>query len=66
MVLVIRSRGCISQIEGTTDHDDVLVHFNPEFELVLACDTSPYGVGAVLTHKMPDGSENRLPLCQEH
>ena len=35
----------------------LLVHFNPDLELLLMCDASAYGVGAVLAHRMPDGSE---------
>ena len=35
----------------------VLVHFDPKLPVVLACDASSYGVGAVLAHKMPDGTE---------
>ncbi|CAG2225510.1 unnamed protein product [Mytilus edulis] len=38
----------------------VLVHFDPKKKLILACDASPYGVGAVLLHKMDDGSDKPI------
>ncbi|CAI5682743.1 unnamed protein product [Oreochromis niloticus] len=39
---------------------EILTHYNPELSLRLACDTSPYGVGAVLSHVMPDGQERPI------
>ena len=35
----------------------ILVHFDPSLPLILSCDASPYGLGAVLSHKMPNGEE---------
>ena len=35
----------------------LLVHFNPERKVMLACDASAYGVGAVLAYQLPNGSE---------
>ena len=41
----------------------VFVHFNPDLELILACDASSYGTGAVLTHKMSDGVERPIAFA---
>ncbi|XP_013172204.1 PREDICTED: uncharacterized protein K02A2.6-like [Papilio xuthus] len=39
-----------------------LAHYSPSLPLVLAVDSSAYGLGAVLAHRMPDGSE-RIVSC---
>ena len=38
----------------------VLVRFNDKLPIVLACDASPYGLGAVLSHKLPNGDERPI------
>ena len=37
--------------------DSLLVHYNVSKPLILACDVSQYGLGAVLSHTMDDGTE---------
>ncbi|XP_072938403.1 uncharacterized protein [Epargyreus clarus] len=37
--------------------DLTLVHYNLERELIMLCDSSDYGLGAMLVHKMSDGTE---------
>ena len=39
---------------------NLLVHFDPDRELVLACDASLQGVGAVLSDRYPDGSDKPI------
>ena len=39
---------------------NLLVHFQPDLELILASDALDYGVGAVLSHQMADGTESPI------
>ena len=42
---------------------NLLVHFDGDKPIVLACDASPYGVGAVLSHRMEDGSDRPIAFA---
>ena len=45
-------------------HDDtLLVHFDPKKPLIVACDASQYGLGAVLSHLMDDGQERPIAFA---
>ncbi|XP_057692513.1 uncharacterized protein K02A2.6-like [Corythoichthys intestinalis] len=42
---------------------EVLTHFNPSYPIQLACDASPYGVGAVISHVFPNGDERPIAFA---
>ena len=38
----------------------VLTHFTPTLPVILACDASPRGIGAVLSHRLANGDEHPI------
>ena len=44
-----------AEAKNMLEADSVLVHFDPAMPLILACDASDYGLGAVLSHQDDNG-----------
>ena len=38
------------QLKYLLNSSNLLIHYDPEKPMVIACDASPYGLGAVLSH----------------
>lgn len=49
--------GPICAVKDLLVSNSVLAHFDKELPVNLACDTSPYGIGMVLGHRLPIGQE---------
>jgi len=49
------------QIKADLTSPMMLTHYKPELPIILAADASNEGIGAVISHRMPDGKE--LPIA---
>lgn len=48
------------KIKNLLTSSEVLAHYDPSLELILTTDASSVGVGAVISHVMPDGAERPI------
>ena len=55
-----RAEQAFQETKALLCSSSVLVHYDPSKQLVLSCDASPYGVGAVLSHHTDEGDQ---PIC---
>ena len=47
----------------TLTSSDVLMHYNPDLPICMAGDASAYGIGAVIAHVLPDGTERPVAFA---
>lgn len=52
-----------NRIKQTTLSNNILIHYDPEWKLIVASNAIPIGIGTVLSHLLPDGSEKPIALA---
>ena len=60
------SRGCedaFNEAKRLVTSEQVIAHHDPDLPVRVACDASPYGLEAVLSHVMSDGSEKPVAVA---
>ena len=60
MVLDREKQGAFQKVKSILQEDRVVTHLDPALPLVMASDSSPYGLGVVFSHEMQDRSERPI------
>ena len=55
-----KENNSFNKAKGLLSSANLPVHYDTKKPLILACNASPYGLGAVLSHIMEDGSERSI------
>ena len=56
-------QGALEEAKRRLTSSLVLAHYDPEVPLVLVADASAYGLGVVLSHRWPDGTERPIAFA---
>ena len=54
---------CVKAFESQLVSAQVLTHYDPRLPTALAADASAYGIGAVISHILPDRSERPIAFA---
>lgn len=55
-----REAAAFKAVKHLLTSDSLLLQYDDHLPLVLTCDASPYSVGAVLSHKLPNNLETPI------
>ena len=57
------AQNAFDTVKGMITSDTVLTHYNPDLPVKLACDSSAYGLDAVISHVMGKGEERPIAFA---
>ena len=57
------SRKLLNKLKSFLKSPKLMVYYDDKKELTLVCNASQYGLGAVLSHKMEDGSQQLISFA---
>ena len=60
---IYEQQKAFEEVKKLLSSECLLAHYDPNKELLLACDASPYGLGAMLFHCSEDGQEQPIAFA---